>query len=298
MTFPKSKSKHLELNAMEIKSLQNIDFEVIFKAFSKAFAEYEMQVTKEEFRTMITRRGFVPELSFGAFDRDEIVSFTFNGIGMFNGKKTAYDTGTGTLEEFRGQGLASKIFAYSVPYLKEQGVEQYLLEVLQHNEKAVSVYKKVDFKVSREFNYFVEDSKNLKIQSKELPEDIMIKQTDLSQKTRMLEFCDFDLSWQNKFEAVERIPEDFKILGAFKGEQLVGHCIIDPTTGDITQIAVSKSYRRKGIGTNLLNEASKINNYDSMKVINTEIGHDAIKDFLKFHSMRIKGKQYEMIKQL
>ena len=83
---------------------------------------------------------------------NKIVAFTLNGIGYFNRIPTAYDTGTGTLKNYRGKGLATKIFEYSIPYLKSANVKQYLLEVLQYNTKAVSVYRKLGFEVIREFN--------------------------------------------------------------------------------------------------------------------------------------------------
>ncbi len=94
---------------------------------------------------MLSRRGFVPSLSFGIFEGDKLISFTLNGIGQFNGEKTAYDTGTGTIKEYRGRGLASKIFTDSLPFLKQAGVSQYLLEVLQHNTNAVGVISKTRF---------------------------------------------------------------------------------------------------------------------------------------------------------
>lgn len=102
---------------MEIKSLDKTDFETLFKAFSNAFADYDFQISAEELRAMLKRRGFNPDLSFAAFEGENIVSFTLNGIGNYNGIKMAYDTGTGTLKEYRGQGLAAIIFEYSIPYL-------------------------------------------------------------------------------------------------------------------------------------------------------------------------------------
>ena len=95
---------------MEIKSLSNISFDELFGAFEQAFADYEIQLNKAELMTMLKRRGFNPELSFAVFDGDKIVSFTCNGIGDFNGTPTAYDTGTGTLKDYRGRGLATRIF--------------------------------------------------------------------------------------------------------------------------------------------------------------------------------------------
>lgn len=139
---------------MEIRSLGNTSFDELFEAFERAFADYEMQLDKAEHVAMLKRRGFDPKLSFAAFDGDKIVSFTCNGIGDFHGIPMAYDTGTGTLKDYRGRGLATRIFEYSIPYLREAGIKEYLLEVLQHNTGAVSVYRKLGFEVTREFYYF------------------------------------------------------------------------------------------------------------------------------------------------
>ncbi|MDE7470362.1 MAG: GNAT family N-acetyltransferase, partial [Paramuribaculum sp.] len=103
---------------MKIRSLEDIDFDHLFRGFEKAFSDYEIRFDKEEVRCMLVRRGYNPRLSFGAFDGDEMVAFTLNGIGLFNDIRTAYDTGTGTVAEYRGRGLAGEIFAYSLPYLR------------------------------------------------------------------------------------------------------------------------------------------------------------------------------------
>ena len=120
---------------MEIKSLEKTSFGTLSEAFGQAFADYEVQLDKTQLRRMLRRRGFDPRLSFAAFDGERIAAFTLNGTGNFNGLPTAYDTGTGTLEAYRGQGLAAKVFEHSIPYLREAGIRQYLLEVLQHNTK-------------------------------------------------------------------------------------------------------------------------------------------------------------------
>ncbi|MCD4723143.1 MAG: GNAT family N-acetyltransferase [Desulfobacula sp.] len=257
-----------------------------------------MQLKKEELRIMLNRRGFVPELSFGAFENDKITAFTLNGIGLFNGVKTAYDTGTGTLKEFRGQGMATKIFTHSIPFLKKAGISQYLLEVLQHNTKAVTVYKKLGFIVNREFNYFVQKNENICLNSKKIHPEYNLQQTDLYRSELMIEFWDFIPSWQNSFEAISRKPDDFRIIGAYKGSELVGYCIIETNSGDITQIAVDKEYRRRGIASVLLKESLKFNQYNSIKVVNTELDCGSITGFLQSNAIPLKGKQFEMIKQL
>ena len=45
---------------MEIRSLQETDFDIQFKAFQSAFADYEIQLNKQELETMPHRREFAP----------------------------------------------------------------------------------------------------------------------------------------------------------------------------------------------------------------------------------------------
>ncbi len=285
---------------MEIKSLGSTSFDTLFKAFSRAFAEYEIQPDKTELQAMFKRRGFLPDLSFAAFEGDEIVAFTCNGIGNFEGVPTAYDTGTGTLKEYRGQGLATRVFEYSIPYLKERGIEQYLLEVLQHNPKAASVYRNVGFEVSREFNYFSQDNGLVRdeVKTPDMPHEI--KAINIEEFERMIPaFWDFYPSWQNSFESIRRAPEAFVCFGVFTEGILVGYCVFTPASGDITQLAVDKKYRRKGLASLLLQKMLEANKYGSVKLLNTDMAHDdSIKGFLEVKNIPLRGKQFEMIKEL
>lgn len=270
----------------------------MFDAFSEAFADYEMQLDKEQLWTMLKRRGFDPSLSFGAYEDGKIVSFTFNGIGDFYGVPTAYDTGTGTLKEYRGQGLATAIFEHSIPYLRESGVKQYLLEVLQHNTGAVSVYSKLGFRVVREFNYFMQenDKVNKNIKAPGVPFSVGV--IGIPDYDSVSGFWDFRPSWQNSFESVNRAAEDFICLGAFVGEELAGYCIFAPSSGDITQIAVNRVYRRKGIGSLLLGEMLRLNKHGSVKAVNADTTCDSVTGFMKAMNISPAGRQFEMIKEI
>ncbi|HSH20118.1 MAG TPA: GNAT family N-acetyltransferase [Draconibacterium sp.] len=283
---------------MEINSLKGVSLNSMFESFNDAFSDYEMQLNKVELQRMLQRRGFVPELSFAVFNNNKIISFTFNGIGLYKGIKTAYDSGTGTIKEFREKGLATKIFRHSIPFLKEAGVSQYLLEVLQHNSKAVSVYEKQGFKTSREFNYFIQVKSKIKFNFKIHNPAYEILQIDLSHVKSLIEFWDFYPSWQNSFESIFRKPDEFVAMGAFMNQQILGYCILEPESGDITQIGVDKQFRRNGVGTLLLSEILKLNNHHSVKLINNETSCDCIPGFLQSFSIPMRGKQFEMIKQL
>jgi len=286
------------MQQIEIKSLNNVGFDILYLAFKEAFKDYEMQLTKSELYSMLNRRGFNPDLSFGAFEKDKLVSFTFNGVGFYNNLKTAYDTGTGTIENYRGKGLATRIFNYSIPYLKKANIKIYLLEVLQHNTKAISIYQNLGFKIKRAFNYFIQENEKVKLSDKQLKQNYFIQTIDLPDYEIMSNILDFVPSWQNSFESITRKLEDFIILGAFNEQELVGYCILESKTGDITQIAVNKLYRRNGLGSLLLKETLKHNQYHSVKIINTPIDCNSITKFLEAQNIGISGKQYEMIMEI
>jgi len=281
-----------------IQSLEHLNANQLYEAFREAFKDYDIQLSQPELEVMISRRGFVPELSFGAFADDRLASFTLNGIGLFNGMKTAYDTGTGTIESFRGQGLASRIFQYSLPELKKAGVQQYLLEVLQHNTGAVSVYRKQGFQVTREFNFFVEQVHNVHLEKYNLPSGYAIRHIDLNLKSQMMDCQDFMPSWQNSFESVERRLSDFRMWGVFAAEELVGYCIFEPNSGDITQIAVAPSHRNQGLASCLLREAVQTNRHKNLKLINTDVDCENITSWAKSIGLAQQGRQFEMLREI
>ncbi|MBD5311311.1 MAG: GNAT family N-acetyltransferase [Muribaculaceae bacterium] len=282
---------------MEFRNLEHTDFDTCFRSFERAFSDYEIHFDKEEVRSMLKRRGYNPRLSFAAFENGEIVSFTLNGIGMFNGIPTAYDTGTGTVKEYRGQGIAGKIFSYSLPYLKDAGIRQYLLEVLQNNNNAIAVYRRMNFKTTGEFDCFrqtIEKISNPRVKIT----DCTIVPVGIDFIRQAQTFCDFSPSWQNSIESIERGESELIFIGAMIDGRPVGFCVSDPNTGDITQIAVSPEYRRRGIASLLLHKATERMKTDFIKVLNITSDNQTLPAFLKSKNIVLASKQFEMLLQL
>lgn len=278
---------------MEIRNLENTDFETLFHGFENAFSDYEIRFEKEEVRSMFTKRGYNPQLSFAAFDNGEMVAFTLNGTGTFNGIPTAYDTGTGTTKRYRGKGIAGRIFSHSIPFLKEAGIRQYLLEVLQNNRKAISIYHRMNFETTREFDCFrqsIEQISNPKINT-----DCIIRPIGSDCVRLAQDFCDFCPSWQNSIESIERGMPYMVCLGAFIGSKMTGHCVLDVHTGDLVQIAVRSEYRRKGIASRLLHEATRRMKTDFIKILNIDSDYPAMRAFLESKNIASASKQFEMV---
>lgn len=278
--------------------MSNTGFDAVFEAFDRAFADYEVQLDEEQLRAMLTRRGFDPGLSFAAFDDGKIAAFTLNGTGEFDGLPTAYDTGTGTLEAYRGKGLATRIFEHSIPYLREAGIGHYLLEVLQHNTQAVSVYRKLGFRTTREFNYSFQQNAEITLgdESPDIP--CSIGRVAPGEIAPLTGFRDFHPSWQNSAGSIARAAERLVCLGAFSGGQLIGYGVFEPASGDIAQIAVARPYRRHGVATALLREMVGMNRADAVKAINTDVRCGPVTAFLHARNIPVRGRQFEMVKEI
>jgi len=152
--------------------------------------------------------------------------------------------------------------------------------------------------VTREFNYFVWKNEEIKDEIKKPNPGYLVETFDVNQYASVSDFWDFYPSWQNSFESIDRTREDFINLGVFAQEKLIGYCIFEPDSGDITQIAVDKAHRRNGIASLLLQKIGKLNKNTKTKLINTDITCCSIVDFLKAKNIEITGKQFEMIKEI
>lgn len=56
----------------------------------------------------------------------------------------------GVLEDYRGQGVATKLFNKLFEWAKDVGISRLELTVMKHNEKAFNLYKKMGFEICGE----------------------------------------------------------------------------------------------------------------------------------------------------
>jgi ribosomal protein S18 acetylase RimI-like enzyme len=272
--------------------LSHADFDSLHDCFLTAFSDYEvdMRMSREQFRQRLTRDGIRLEISAGAFDNDRMIGFCMNAVGEWQGKTTAYDGGSAMISEYRGRGIATEIFAFLEPRLKEAGVVQYLLEVLTSNVAAENLYRKLGFVETRRLAVFrsqrgtrdTEGTKDLRF----------VEQPDWE---LFQSFWDGHPSWQNSIDAVERVANERVITGAYTDDACVGYGVLFVPQMNLMQLAVSPQHRRRGIGSALLAaletaEPLKINNID-----------EELKGTLAFFESNGYNEvlgQYEMIKTL
>ena len=282
---------------IEIKTLDTIPFEQIYEAIHDAFSDYvePFNLTIEELKYMLERRAYDLKFSFGAFDNDKLVGITINGIGNWNGKFTAYDSGTGVIREYRKQGIASRMFKESLPVLRRKGIAQYLLEVIKTNIGAYELYKKAGFKIIRELDYFKTDINELKYNKLVTRPGIHFRVIEEPIWEIFKSFWSFEPSWQNSIDSLNRKINHIKILGMYEKSKLIGYGIIEMHTGDIPQLAISPKYRRQGLGTSLFRVLLNYSELSSIRVINSEINYLPFREFMRSMGIEPGDGQYEMI---
>ena len=286
------------MSEMEFLQLNSLRQELLIDGFIEAFADYAVDFSREQIKFMLQRRGFDPSSSCGAVADGRLVSFIFNGIGSYDAIPTAYDTGTGTIPDFRGSGIVQRLFNYIEPVLYDNNIRQYLLEVLCDNAPAIAVYRKLGFQIRRQFTCHVSGVDYIKCKQPHVVPDIEVRDIARSYVADICTFCDFEPSWQNSCDSIMRAEEEMLVLGAFDDDKIIGYAVLSPSQGDLTQLAVAPEYRRNGVGSILFKTAMERNQAKILKVINVDSDCSSLIEFLEHRNMAISSRQYEMNKIL
>lgn len=264
-----------------IRTLTHDDFQSLFAAFQAAFSDYVVKLspTPEQLLEMFTRRGWVPSLSVGAFDGDNMVAFTVNGVDG----SVAYDSGTGVVPSHRRKGLARAVMLKSFEVLG--GCEQYVLEVLEQNAGAIDLYRSLAFRDVRGLQCWMYDA------GSGVTADSGVSST-LSDLESFRTSRDVEPSWQNSDASIARATDRHVVLGDEHG-----YAIVFPSNGDLAQLVVRRESRRQGRGTRLLQQAAAVAG-KPLRIMNVDERDAGIAAFLERAGATRTVRQIEMIRAL
>lgn len=282
--------------------LSQEQFPLIAQTFDEAFADYYLKSTRKADQWLHNRcikNGVRYGCSVGAFDGDRMVGFTLVGLDEWNGEPAAFDAGTGIVPEYRGRGLANRMFDFGADELRRRGVTKFLLEVLQVNQPAIKAYQKSGFSITREFDCLGLDRRAFQVNdSQDIP--VEIKPVAQNRVKEFIGFADWQPSWENSFAAIARIPDEVILRGAFADNEPVGFLAYYPLLNWIMSLVVRRDYRRKGVATALL--ANFLGDFDGevaqINLVNVDRSDVAMPAFLQKMGFKLFTSQYEMEMQL
>lgn len=280
------------------KTLENIELEVIYNTFVEAFSDYQVKfdISFDNFQIMMKRRGLNLDFSMGTFKDGKMVGFILNGVREWNGKTTIYDVGTGVVLEHRKKGVTGAMFKKLLEVCRDKKIEQYLLEVLQENSGAVNLYKGNGFQITREFDCYFLNKFN-----RSFNKNITLERLDSFSEEiwrELKKYWNYNPSWQNSIDSIKDNFNNFIYIVAKSGDKIVGYGIIEKTTGDIPQIAVSQQYRRQGIGKAIVNMLINSLDIERFKILNVDSRDLEMEKFLLSIGGEKYTKQFEMILEI
>jgi ribosomal protein S18 acetylase RimI-like enzyme len=270
-----------------LRTLEGAGIETLTAAFNRAFSEYEvpMNMSADRLAEMHRRRGVRLDRSVGVFDGGDLVGFTFNGFGIWNGAPTGYDCGTGVAREYRGQGLSTAMLEQTKTLLREVGAATYLLEVLQSNAPAIGAYRKAGFETTRDFICYqldrpVDGSRKWVVETVD----------GVANREAM---WNSQPSWQNSNDSIGRAGDPHEVLAVRDGANVIGYAILFPRTNDIAQLAVAPAHRRRGIARSLAAECMR-RCAGTPRILNIDAGDEETNAALSRLSSELV-RQHEMI---
>jgi len=276
---------------MEIGNLKNIATDELLSVFNRSFSDYivPFHLSLEQLELKIAADKIDLNLSAGAFEAGKLSGFILHAEKEENGKRIAYNGGTGIIPEFRGQGLVRKMYDYILSISKERKIDVLSLEVIEGNQPAIRAYENLGFKIVRKLLCF-----NGIINLEEKDPNISIKEMGNFQWEKFQSFWDIEPSWQSSVMVLENIRQSCTILGAYKDEQLKGYIVYNPAAKKMYQIAVDKNSRRQGIGTKLLSTIEKMNEGLAISVNNVDDTSENTSAFLHAAGLKDWVSQFEM----
>lgn len=280
---------------MKITSLENIPMSEITKCFNEGFSDYFVKFNATEKYLNNRWQGSAVDLRFsaGGWINDKLIGILITGIDDWNGWKIAYNAGTCVAPESRGNQFTQKAYEFLLPKFRAEGIRQCLLEVIQKNVRAIHVYEKIGFSITRGLECF---SGELSIPKLEEPEETKIRAIQIYSDDKIRAFKDFDPCWEHSLQALHRNYEDYEFWGLYQKETLIGYAIVERLNGHIRQFAIHPDYRRKGLGKFLFSEMGK--RYKTLKLNNIDDSSKGTIAFLKKIGLSIPINQFEMLMKI
>lgn len=269
---------------MEFKSLAALSLEEIIDCFLASFAGYSVKMPEdvEYWRDRFKAARVDYNLCFGAFAEGQLVGFIINGIDHFQGKKTAFNTGTGVVPKYRGNQLVDKIYDYAIPILKEYKVSHLALHVIDDNDRAIRVYERIGFNnLKKVYNYSISLVKE---------KDATPLRTSSFDEIEKLDNPFHDTyPWDSTKEAMKIARQVYNsYILENEDNQVIGFACINPKSGFIAQL---ETYDLTHLNLLLKGLSQK---YTNVRIGNVDGGRQEYRAELKRLGFKNTINQFEM----
>src|SRR6185312_12789886 len=135
--------------SLEIRRLNTCTFDEALQIWNGGFEGYfvNMTLSLDAYIARFQNDNLSAKHSLVVFSEGKPAGFLLNGIRANEGRRVAWNGGTGVSREFRGQGLGKVLVKAALNLYAEEGVEVATLEALSTNDTAIALYEKCGYQI-------------------------------------------------------------------------------------------------------------------------------------------------------
>ena len=272
---------------MKTVSLDKFSFQQIMDCFRASFADYFVSYDSDDtyFRKRWEASCVDWRYSYGIEDAGNLVALMVHTTGIDNGKRTAFNNGTGVIPAYRGKRLVNKMYKDRFDDLRKGGFEKCMLEVITENTKAIRAYESVGFCSSKRVHCY---NGTADIPACAVGEIVSMDMPDWTNWDPMRAYYP---SWECRNDVVERTGFPITYLQYHVEGDISGFMAFQSDNGYIYQIGAKEEQYEKAINCLLKYVQDR---YGKVKINNVPESASAFVSHLKHIGLPNTLDQFEM----
>ncbi|NOU74050.1 GNAT family N-acetyltransferase [Paenibacillus sp. LMG 31458] len=231
---------------MIFKKMSEMSAEDMVSLWNKGFEGYFLNSTLslDKFLARTVNEGLSLEHSLVVYENSDPIGFVMNGVRVIEGKKVAWNGGTGIAPEHRGKGIGKILMERNLQLYREQGVDIALLEALIQNKAAIKLYQSVGYGITEQLICLQHtealDASLLKSNS---PSQYVTKR-GLPVEVKRLSFYRHLSAWQTQWASMK---DGECIIVSDEADEVVGYALYKRIFGEDGNLATIALYQCESI---------------------------------------------------
>lgn len=231
---------------MIFKKMSELSAEDMVALWNKGFEGYFLNSTLnlDKFLSRTVNEGLSLEHSLVGYENSDPIGFVMNGFRVIEGKRVAWNGGTGIATEHRGRGIGKKLMERNLQLYREQGVDIALLEAIIQNKAAIKLYQSVGYRITEQLICLQHtDSLNASLLQPSGSSQYVTKR-GLPVEVKGLSFYRQLSAWQTQWASMK---DGECIIVSDEGDEVVGYALYKRIFGEDGNLASIALYQCESI---------------------------------------------------
>ncbi|WP_225548253.1 GNAT family N-acetyltransferase [Chromobacterium violaceum] len=268
---------------MKIASLAGLAPDDIHPCFLDAFSDYLVpaQPSLPQLTAMLRRRGWIPELSAGAWLDGRLAGFWLCAAPEIDGEREGYCIAAGVSPAARRRRALTDMAGLVGRLLAAHGIRRQRLEVIDGNQRARDAYAALGFAPQRKLDCY---QMPIPVQAR-CRWPVTLHAVNAPSRWPTPDALAYPPAVPNRRESLLRADPPLRWLSVDRDGQTLGSLLMSPD-GEVAELQVSPPCRRQGIASQLLQAAQSLsvcgrlgfNNVDSrdLPLLSLLLRHQAV----------------------